>query len=646
MDTSGLVARLRASESPVLWRMAAGGCRLARRVSRHRSRWTSRLGYALERLDVSREARREAAADRAWATGRTRDPVLRQLGLARDRERHGDRAAAVAAYEQVVKASQGRDPWWRLKLAGLHDTVGQWDEAQRVLQANIADHPQHAASHRMLGEVSLRLATWGGTFDGTLADRTAGTVEFGRSVATDSAQARQALERAAALEPVKTAWRASLVEARLADGDLQGAAALLELALRDARASTGRWVLAVTQRWQFDLESIYHRMGTPRVDDPLFVCSAEPGEAVPGSQPVAGLFRARFTFAGLVVTGIVAGGNGSSGDGSSDSDRVEVLLDGVPLRTVNAGGDGFFPEFKLEIRRATLESFPKEAMLEVCTPDGTRLRAPGGADHLRLCIPHGTGDIRDVLAAGVRLDKKGAISPSPDQTRLRQERYLQIYDQVRDFFAHELGRPLFLMYGTLLGYHRDGDFIPGDDDFDAGYVSDATDPVAVKQETMRIIVELVRAGFTVSVNRRGRLFRVQLEREANDGYHLDLRPVWFSGGRVWVHNHCSFPSRRAEFLPVAEGELRGVRVLVPHDTEAFLRGHYGPGWKVPDPGFQYYTSGIDPEILANLARALITVRECRELSERIAREVGDSPPAGRFVSVGSQDLYPLDEFLP
>jgi hypothetical protein len=636
VDTSGLVARLRASDSPALWRVAAGGCRLARRVSRHRSRWTSRLGYALQRLDASREARREAAADRAWAAGRARNPVMRQLGLARDRERHGDRAGAVAAYAQVVEARQGRDPWWRMKLGGLHNTVGQWDAAQRVLRDNVADHPEHAASHRMLGEVSLTLATWGGSFDGTLADRGAGTVQFGRSVATDSAQARQSLERAAVLAPARTAWRASLVEARLADGDLPGAAALLESALRDARESTGRWVLAVTQRWQFDLESIYHRMGSPRVDDPLFECRAEPGDPVSGSQPVAGLFRARFTFAGLAVTGIVTG----------DGDRVEVLLDGVPLRTVNVGGDGFFPEFTLEIRRATLASFPTDATVEVRTPDGSRLRAPGGADHLRLRIPHGTGDIRAVLAAGARLDKKGTISPSPAQTRLRQDRYLEIYDRVRDFFGRELGRPLFLMYGTLLGYHRDGDFIPGDDDFDAGYVSDATDPVAVKQETMRIVVELVRAGFTVSVNRRGRLFRVQLEREANDGYHLDLRPVWFSGGRVWVHNHCSFPSQREDFLPVAEGELRGVRVLVPQDTEAFLRGHYGPGWKVPDPGFQYYTSEIDPEILANLARALITVRECRELSARIAREVGDSPTVGRFVSVGSQDLYPLDRFLP
>ena len=113
-------------------------------------------------------------------------------------------------------------------------------------------------------------------------------------------------------------------------------------------------------------------------------------------------------------------------------------------------------------------------------------------------------------------------------------------------------------------------------------------------------------------------------------------------GRV-IHNQ--FPSAREDFLLVVEGELRGI-VLTPRNTEAFLRGHYGPGWTVPDRGFMYYLSDIDSGILDNLERALITVREYRQLAARIRREVGESPPAGRLVSVGSQDLYPLEEFLP
>ena len=125
-------------------------------------------------------------------------------------------------------------------------------------------------------------------------------------------------------------------------------------------------------------------------------------------------------------------------------------------------------------------------------------------------MPHGDGRLFSLIEAGGTLSKKGEIDLSPAETKRREDRQLEIYSRVRAFFEETLGRPLLLLYGTLLGFQREGDIIVGDDDFDVGYVSDKTDPVAVKEETKEIIVELVRAGFTVSLNRRGRMFRVQL----------------------------------------------------------------------------------------------------------------------------------------
>lgn len=672
MSTAALVTRLRGTESPAVWWVAAVACRIVRRLSPNRSRWSSRLGYALERLDQARQAREEAVTGYGWMArlGGRRGPASRHLRQARRREQDQDWAGAVTGYRQAVELDGSRPAWWyrlgrcrqeagdlpgaadalgracalgsarhpgwRVKLADLHDQVGEWAEAQRILQVNLDQHPGHALSHRRLGEIARKVAHWGGSYRDTLAGRSRGWFQPDPSPGSTAALARRALERTAELEPAKTAWRAALAEARLSDGDLPGAASLYEAALRDAEESTGRWVLAVKQRWQFQLESIYHRLGRPRVGDPLFECRVDQGGPVAEPGPVVGLFTAQTTFAGLAITGFVA---------AEDVEHVQIRLDGIPLRAVNVGGGDHLPRFSLEIRRATLASFPRLAELEVRSGSGQRLRTPGGGDRLRVRIPHGSGQLREIIAAGGKLDKKGVISPSLAETLLRQKRYLEIYVQVRGFFEKELGRSLFLMYGTLLGLHRDGDFIPGDDDFDAGYVSDQTDPVAVKAETKRLIIELVRAGFTVSFNRKGRLFRVQLEREATDGFHLDVRPVWFQDGRVWVHNHCCFPSSREDFLPAAEAKLRDVLVSVPRNTEAFLRGHYGPGWKVPDPGFMYYVSEIDAAVLDNLAKALITVREYRELAARVRREVGQDPPAGRLVSVGSQSLYPLDEFL-
>lgn len=689
-----LLARsVKASERPAVWRSVAAGCRVARALAPRRRRWTARLGYAYYHLGrcLRKQGDLHGAAaalrtaceledgnaqwlgqlgDLEWRTERLSAAAAayeRVLQLRRDgrpvgagvpakladvqelrgeaAEQSGDRPAAVAAYERVLQL-RGDDVRVRLRLATIHDQVGQWDVAQRLLRENTERHPRHGDSLRLLAVTANKIAQWGGTFTGTLPARAGGRFRFGPLPGAGPADgadqeptalARAALERAAELAPPKPSARVALAEARLADGDPQGAIAQYEEALDAAERSDGRWVLGVKHRWQFGLESVYHQLGQPRVEDPLFACRVHSDAGtLTGTHATAGLFVARIGFAGLGVAGSVL---------PEGCDQVEILLDGVPLRAVRLSYDGFFPRFSLTIKRSTLELFPEHGQIEVRLPGGDRLHGPGGTRTLHVAVPHGNGRLLDAIANSGGLDKKGTVSPSPAETRRRQQRYLETYSRVRDFFEQELGRPVFLMYGTLLGCYRDGDLIPDDDDFDAGYVSDRTDPLAVKEETQHVIVALVRAGFTVSFNRQGRLFRVQTDRASPDGCHVDLRPIWFQDGRAWAHNNACFPATRADFLPVEEGKLRDVRVSMPRHTETFLQAQYGPGWKVPDPGFRYYPQDLDPAVRDNLARGLITVAEYKALAERIRREVGDSPDAGRLVSIGSQDLYPVDQFI-
>lgn len=429
--------------------------------------------------------------------------------------------------------------------------------------------------------------------------------------------------------------RVGLADAKRARGNYRGAIKQYEAALRDVEASDDRWPLRRKQQWQFQLERCYDMLGQRRVDDPLFACDVQPPRQPSlADHGAPNTFAAHLTYMGLSINGVVGSG----------ADSVDLYLDGTHLRTVNVNREGRKLKFNLTIKRSTLALMPRESRLEARTPEGLSLKGPGGATYLDLTIPHGNGRLLEIIAGGGALSKKGTIKLSPAEVRHRQDRDLEIYSQVREFFGDHLGRPIFLMYGTLLGYHRDGDLIPHDDDFDAGYVSDQSDPIAVKEETKDIVVELVRAGFTISFNRSGRLFRVQLDRNATDGCHVDVHPMWFQNGNVWVHNVVSLPASRDDFLPVVDGKLRGTVVSAPRDPEVFLRGNYGPGWKVPDPGFRYYVSA-DPAVQRNLDKALISVSEYRELAQRIHREVGESPTAGRFISLGSQDLYPLDEFL-
>src|SRR5690606_23035235 len=369
-----------------------------------------RLGWCLWRLGDAAGA--AGALDEACRRGGS---APHWLGLLADaREAAGDLAAAAEARHEVVRLAGDTDPRPRLALANLYARVGQWADAQRVRRDNADRHPHHAATHRRLGEVSLALARWGGSFTGTLAGRDAGGFRFDQPTGEAAATARQALERAAALEPAKTAWREALAEARLADGDLRGAAALYEAALRHADESTGKWVLAVKQRWQFALESIHHRLGAARVEDPLFECTVQAGPTDGEVTRVAGLFSVGTTFGGLTVSGLLA---------VDDADHVEIVLDGQPVRSLKVGGDGFFPEFHIEIKRSTLALFPAKARLEVRLPDGTPLHTTGGAQSVHLTVPHGDGTLPAVLAAGGKVDKKGTVSLSAEAARQRQDRY-------------------------------------------------------------------------------------------------------------------------------------------------------------------------------------------------------------------------------
>jgi tetratricopeptide (TPR) repeat protein len=673
--------------SPAIRRIVAFGCSIAVASGIGRARWSARLGRTLRdagRYDQAIKAYSRAinggtatswqqivnrlADDRlpsdtppAWAYAlgitlrdtRERDAAatLVRAAVARSPDNArwlttlatleadtGNLAGAIDAQRRLDDLTAAADPCVRLTLATYYNQAGRWQQAAQILTDNVARHPEHAASHKLLADVATSMATWNGTFVDTVHQRSSG--HFAVGLPTDWSNltelARDALTRAVDIEPSRTSWRGALADALVASGDLARAVDEYDRAISAAEASNQRWALGVKQRWQFQAERCRHLLGHGLVDDPLFAAELRPAtDTFAAGEQAPGVFNARLTYSGLAVSGYLA---------TPDIDAVDVYLGGERIRRLNPADGGHLPQFVLVIKRRTLALFPGEAQLEVRCGGGL-LVGPGGARAIEGSMPHGDGRLIQLVRDGGTLDKKGEITPSRTEMRRREDRDLEIYACVREFFENRLGRSLFLLYGTLLGYYRDGDLIPGDDDFDVGYVSDKTDPVAVKEEAKNIIVDLVRAGFTVSFNRKGRLFRVQLQPTEAGGCHIDVHPIWFQDGNVWIHNLAAMPSTRDDYLPPIDGTLRGVGVCAPRDTERFLRGNYGPGWKVPDPGFHYYPSAVDPAIRRNLGKALISVAEYKALAEEIQRDLDDSTSPGRLVSLGSQDLYPLDKFI-
>jgi hypothetical protein len=588
-------------------------------------------------------ARSASPLDRSGRLAVLRGYALVRIGRAE--RRRGAVAAAARSYRRAAALGGPRGAQARREWAELLSDLGRWGEAAAVLAPNVAASPHDATSRWQLGVVLLERCRWGGTWIGG-RDGPPSFWADPEDPSTGSGGAADRLGSAGALlaeavrrRPDRASWSVRLGEVHELCGALEAAAQRFDAALRSTSArDAGRWVFRAKHPWQFELERVHHRAGRPRVVDPLFDCEVRPrvrrAGGAPGTSP-PGSFRIRVNHTGLVVEGMLT---------ARDHSHVELFVDDIRLRRINLGRD-VPPAFSQPLQRDTVAHLPTVATFRVRTPTGALLAGPGGAEELELDVPHGDGTLRSILAAGGELDKKGGIPPTAAETHARQQGYLELYGQVSALFERRLGRQLFVVYGTLLGCIREGDFIRGDDDFDAGYVSDASEPEAVKGETLRIVLELVRAGFTVSFNRLGRLCRVQRERTGGHGLHLDLRPLWFADGRVWLHSHASLPSSRADFLPVVECRLRGAVVHVPRRPEVFLEGHYGPGWTVPDPGFAYYPDEVDPRIRERLARALITPAEYHDLAAVVAAEAAQDPTVGRFVSIGSQELYPLEELV-
>jgi hypothetical protein len=408
-------------------------------------------------------------------------------------------------------------------------------------------------------------------------------------------------------------------------------------AIASADRSGNRNMFKVRQHWQFCMERALHDAGAARVEDPLFSCKAAPSaQALVSPQQrrrAPGHYEARWRFRGLRIDGFLD-------SRQAVGKTIRVLLDGQLLREVTVAKAPFIPPyFQLTLQRSTIADLPMDSMLRVETAEGTALLFDG-ASATQVHVPHGS-ELICRNRSGV--DKKGFPTSIGEELESRQRALLDIYAKAREAFAREIDKPLFLIYGTLLGFHRNGDFIPGDDDFDVGYISGCASPEAVKREAMDIVVRLVLSGFMINFNRNGRLFRLRLPTSPPDT-HLDVHTVWFEGRKAWVHPQARLECSAGDFLPVAHSEMRGVPVAVPRNPEAFLSAYYGAGWRTPDPAYASTSRHIPGAVLRHLARALVTPLELRRMQHDIAARAGDVLPPGRLVSIGSHSLYPLDEY--
>jgi hypothetical protein len=375
-----------------------------------------------------------------------------------------------------------------------------------------------------------------------------------------------------------------------------------------------KWKMIRQRLINFEVNRVLYKKGKQGSIDDLYLIDFRAGDEEKNHKE-------RKSNKGFYTLGVYS--SGISLDGRVKDNHVKYLylkIDNAVVRKVLLTKERIF---KIKLRRASIKTFPPQSVFSVEFENGERL-AYKRSDCVLVHIPYGNGTLSSLLEKGFMFSKKGSMNVESDDFYIKRGKYLELYSNVKEVFDKEIGKNLFVMYGTLLGCVREGNLIKNDDDFDAGYVSLKKSPKEVKRETIEIITNLLKQGFNITINYIGRLFRI----DNGTGVHLDILTVWFKGDWNVAYGGAGIKLGVDDFLPVSNGTLMSSDVYVPNRSEVFLSGYYGEGWRVPDPGYVSNNKQTGKTFIKDYHKNLMTPQEFLKLQKKIELEKKTNPEMG------------------
>lgn len=190
-----------------------------------------------------------------------------------------------------------------------------------------------------------------------------------------------------------------------------------------------------------------------------------------------------------------------------------------------------------------------------------------------------------LLEQGFIINKAGSLQKPLNADAAHTASAMQLFEEVSAVLSDVGSYQCFIIYGTLLGAVREGDFIGHDDDIDAIYISKATSPPAVKVEFAEVCQTLAAHGFEVEMKSMG----AKISRPGQP-YDFGLHIGWIGrhgGFNVAYGHHGDHHIVASNPLAMTTGRLGPHTVQIPQESEGILAMLYGPGWKTPDPGFSH-----------------------------------------------------------
>jgi hypothetical protein len=150
-------------------------------------------------------------------------------------------------------------------------------------------------------------------------------------------------------------------------------------------------------------------------------------------------------------------------------------------------------------------------------------------------------------------------------------------------FLKESNIPIILFYGTLLGYVRDSEFIPGDDDID----------VLVSRENFNKLKTFVFK----NLNKCPEITTGLVIRDLFQLYYkgigpFDFYPYEMEGDSILIHWDGQLLYETKNIFPIQSVTWYGLTVYIPFHSEEVLRITYGDTWRIPQKKTDYDWWGI------------------------------------------------------